>query len=157
MAEGLVMRRQQGFSYLVVMFLVAVLAIASVRALEVGITTERRSKEAELLWVGNAYRNAIRMYYEGSPGSNRTYPASLDDLLYDSRLTRPNRPLRKRYRDPITGSTEWGVVKNEAGAVIGVYSLAKGKPIKRGGFAPELMSFTNANSYSDWKFVYQPL
>lgn len=149
-------RRELGFSYLVVMFLIAVIAIASVRVLEVTLTSERRSKEAELLWVGNAYRNAIRLYYDGSPGSNKTYPASVSDLLYDSRLTRPSRPLRKLYRDPITGSTEWGIVKDEAGAVIGVFSLAKGKPIKRAGFAPELAAFTNANSYSDWKFIYKP-
>ena len=148
--------REQGFSYLVVMFLVAVIAVASVRAMEVTLTSERRSKEAELIWVGNAYRNAIRTYYDGSSGSNRTYPATLEDLLYDTRLTRPTRPLRKLYRDPISGAKEWGVVKNQAGAVIGVYSLAKGKPIKRAGFSPELASFTNANSYSDWKFVYQP-
>lgn len=157
MAEGLVVRtKARGFSYVVVMFLVAVVAIASVRAMEVTITSERRSKEAELLWVGNAYRNAIRTYYDGASGSNKTYPAKLEELLYDGRLTRPTRPLRKLYRDPVSGSTAWGIVKDQDGAVIGVYSLAKGKPIKRAGFPPELASFANANSYSDWKFVYKP-
>ena len=63
------MRREGGFSYVIVMFLVAVLSIISVRALETTLTRERRDKEAQLLEAGTAYMNAIRLYYEGAPGS----------------------------------------------------------------------------------------
>ena len=56
------MRRQCGFSYVVVMFLVAVLSIFSVRALEFTSTAERREKEVDLLWAGMAFRNAIAVY-----------------------------------------------------------------------------------------------
>jgi len=148
--------RQQGFSYVVMMFVVALLSIASVRALEVTLTNERRDKEAELLWRGQAYRDAIRDYYLNSPGTAQSFPAQLSDLLYDGRLTVPRRLLRKLYHDPMTSDGQWALVRNDAGKVIGVRSLSTLKPLKQAGFPPELASFTNAQHYSDWNFVFQP-
>ncbi|HTD05250.1 type II secretion system protein [Undibacterium sp.] len=150
------MRKEGGFSYLIAMFLVAVLAIISVRALENSLTAERRDKEAQLLMVGKAYRDAIRDYYEGTPGTAKAYPAELELLLLDTRPTRLVRRLRKLYRDPVTGSAEWGIVRSESGGVMGVFSLSTQKPYKSDGFPIELMSFTNAKRYQDWRFVYQP-
>jgi type II secretory pathway pseudopilin PulG len=150
-------RKQAGFSYLIAMFLVAVVAIISVRALENSMTQERREKEAELLLVGQAYRNAIRTFYENSPGTSKTYPAELTALLLDERTTRLRRPLRKLYRDPISASHDWGIVRSESGGVMGVYSLSTLKPIKTDGFPAELGHFKNAQHYKEWQFVYQPI
>lgn len=150
------MRRQEGFSYVIVMFLVAALSLVAVRAIENSIMIERRDLEAELLWRGTAYREAIKQYHLGTPGSNQGYPHELKDLLSDQRLTRPTRPLRKLYRDPMTAAGQWAVVRNESGDVIGVHSLSTVKPIKRAGFPTELASFANAQHYSDWRFVYLP-
>jgi type II secretory pathway pseudopilin PulG len=150
------MRNERGFSYVIVMFLVAVLSIVSVRGLETTLTREKRDKEAQLLEVGTAYLKAIEQYYNEAPGTAQSYPLELEALLYDDRLTRPLRPLRKLFRDPVTGSDKWGVVRNAAGAVIGVYSLSSAKPFKQKGFPVELQSFTEAQHYSDWKFIYQP-
>lgn len=149
------MRGERGFSYVIVMFLVAVLSVASVRALEITLTREKRDKEAQLLEVGMAYLKAIEQYYNEAPGTAQSYPLELEALLYDERLTRPQRPLRKLFRDPITGSAEWGVVRNATGGVVGVYSLSSAKPFKQKGFPVELESFTEAQHYSDWKFIYQ--
>jgi len=151
------MTRERGFSYLIVMFLVAAVSIISVRALRNTLTTERREKEAQLLLVGQAYRTAIFNYYQNSPGSNKTFPPELDALLLDQRATRTSRPLRKLFRDPITGSTEWGVVRSGSGGVMGVYSLSTQVPFKTNGFPPELVGFANANSYQAWRFVFQPV
>lgn len=150
-------RRQDGFSYVVAMFMVAVVAIVSVRALENSMTRERRAKEAELLIVGQAYRDAIRSYYENSPGTAKTYPANLEALLLDTRTTRMRRPLRKLFRDPISASQAWGLVRSESGGVMGVYSLSNLKPMKIDGFPNELSSFKNAKRYKDWQFVYPPI
>ena len=149
-------QREQGFSYVVAMFLVAVLAILSLRGLENSLTKKRRDKEAELLFVGQAYREAIRRYYEETPGSAKMYPPDIDALLLDSRATTTHRPLRRRYRDPITGSDQWGIVQTADGKVMGVYSLSLQQPIKIGGFPIELMTFKDAKHYRDWQFVYQP-
>ncbi|MDN2700403.1 type II secretion system protein [Janthinobacterium sp. SUN100] len=150
------MRHERGFSYVVVMFLVAVTAITSVRALENVQVSERRDKEAELLWRGMAYRNAIRDYYLDSPGTAHSFPQQLSALLLDERFTRPRRPLRRLYRDPMTEDGNWGLVHNNDGALIGVYSRSSAKPLKQAGFVPELQAFTGTQRYSDWKFVFQP-
>jgi type II secretory pathway pseudopilin PulG len=149
-------RRQRGFSYPIAMFLVALMAIVSVRALENSMTAERREKETDLLAAGQAYRNAIRTYYDNSPGTSKTYPPDLEALLLDARATRLRRPLRKLYRDPITGSKEWGVVRTADGTIKGVYSLSARKPFKTGGFPAGLKSFDNAGQYKQWLFVYEP-
>jgi len=150
------MRREGGFSYVIVMFLVGILSLAALRAIENTITNERRELEAELLWRGAAYREAIRRFHAGSPGETKKYPEELKDLLSDQRLTRPARPLRKLYRDPMSATGQWGVLRNERGEVIGVHSLSSVRPIKRNGFPKELADFTNAQHYSDWRFVYLP-
>jgi hypothetical protein len=148
-------RGEAGFSYVVVMFLVAATALAGVRALENTVQSERRDKEAELLWRGTAYLNAIRQYYENSPGTGKGFPEKLEELLYDKRLVRPTRPLRKLYLDPMT-EQPWAEVKDASGRVIGVQSLSQVKPIKQAGFPEELAAFNGAQRYSDWKFVYKP-
>ncbi|TFW09515.1 type II secretion system protein [Oxalobacteraceae bacterium OM1] len=150
------MRREQGFSYVIVIFTVAILTVVSVRALENSLTHEKRDREAELLFVGQAFRNAIRDYYEKSPGSLKSYPASLDALLLDERTSTTRRPLRRIYRDPMTGKAEWGLVLTEDGKVKGVHSLSQAAPMKVGGFPADLASFNGAKSYQDWQFVYQP-
>lgn len=149
------MRRQEGFSYAIALFLVAALSVVSLRAMEYTTTAERREKEADLLWVGMAFRNAIAAYHKGSAGSAKAYPTELSELLYVGTLSNPTRPLRKIYRDPITGSREWGLVK-QGEFIVGVYSLSQQRPIKRQGFEPALAVFADAQHYSDWKFVYQP-
>ena len=149
------MRRESGFSYVIMLFLVAALSVIAVRALENTLTKERREKEAELLWRGMAYREAIRIYYEHSPGTDKSYPEELRDLLFDGRLVRPSRPLRKLYPEPLLGG-EWGVMRNREGHVIGVYPRSNEAPIKRAGFPKELEDFATARSYADWKFMYEP-
>lgn len=154
------MRSEQGFSYVIVMFLVAVVAIASVRAMENTLTTQRREKEAELLYVGQLYLNAIRSYYENSPGTAKQFPLkgqadAFAALIFDGRNTIVARHLRKRFYDPLTGSEDWGVVYN-GNAVIGVYSKSQQKPIKRDGFPAQLVGFKDAATYADWRFIYRP-
>lgn len=150
------MRHQRGFSYPIAMFLVALLALVSARALENSQTAERRDKEAELLLVGQAYRDAIRSYFDNSPGTAKVYPPELTALLQDARTTRVRRHLRKLYRDPITASAEWGVVRTPEGAVKGVYSLSNVRPLKSGGFPDELSGLAGAGHYREWLFVYEP-
>ena len=150
-------RYQRGFSYLVALFMVAILSVVSLRALENTRTNEQRDREAELLQVGQSYREAIRMYYDNTPGAAKQYPPDMQSLLLDERGNITRRYLRKLYRDPITASQDWGIISSESGGVMGVYSLSTQKPIKIDGFPTELMSFTGAKRYQDWQFVYQPL
>jgi hypothetical protein len=138
------------------MFLVAVTSIASLHGLRYTRTLEQVDKESELLWVGKEYRNAIQAYYEGTPGSDKLYPQQLSDMLYDVRQNRPGRTLRKLYRDPMTSSADWGLVKNERGGIVGVFSKSEARPMKRHGFPSAFANFAGAQYYSQWRFIYQP-
>jgi len=148
--------RQQGFSYLLALFMVAIVAVLSARGIESTAMRERRAKEAELLYVGQVYRTAIKSYYDNTPGTSKRYPANLSVLLEDDRTSRLNRHLRQLYLDPITRSANWGVVEAPGGGIMGVYSLSMAEPIKTDGFPIELANFLHATKYQDWKFIYQP-
>ncbi len=149
--------RQRGFSYFIAIFMVAIVAVLSLHAQTNMATKERRRKEDELLFVGQAYRDAIQGYYLNSTGSARSFPPSIDVLLLDKRTNQMASHLRKAYLDPITGSATWGVIKAPDGGIMGVYSLSAQQPIKVDGFPDALASFAGAKHYQDWKFVYQPM
>ncbi len=148
--------QQAGFTYLAALFIVAGMSIIALRAMQVTATNERRAREAELIWVGQAYRDAIKLYYTNTPGFIKRYPPNLQALLIDQRATRTSRPLRKIYPDPVTGGNDWGLVEAPDGGVMGVYSLSTRKPVKVGGFSDEYATFAEARTYQQWKFVYQP-
>lgn len=150
------MRRAAGFTYVIVLFAVAAIGAIASRILEVSMTSEQRRREAALLHIGHAYREAIGVYYQSTPGTFKRYPDNLADLLQDPRTTTLRRPLRKLYRDPITSSLEWGLIRGADERIMGVYSLSLMKPIKTAGFAPSQSSFNGATRYQDWQFVYVP-
>jgi hypothetical protein len=79
-------------------------------------TAARPEKERELLFVGEQYCRAIGNYFHAAPGAAKEFPASLDDLILDRRHPVARRHLRKKFRDPITGSLDWGLVRGPGGA-----------------------------------------
>lgn len=147
--------RERGFTYLMALFIVAILGGGLALAGEVWETSAKREKEAELLFIGNQYRQAIRLYYEGTPGGVKRYPRTLDELLSDPRHASTQRHLRQLYRDPL-GGKEWGLVKAADGGIAGVYSLSEEQPLKNGNFRLRDAGFESAQRYLDWKFVYAP-
>ena len=52
---------------------------------------------------------------------------------------------------------QWRIIRAEDGAIMGVFSQGKGRPRKQALFPPGLEAFEGAQSYADWKFVYEPL
>ena len=84
--------------------------------------TAQREKEAELLFRGEQIRNAIASYYR----KEQRYPQALAELLEDKRFPMPVRHLRRLYRDPMSGETDWGLVEAPGGAgVMGVHSRSE--------------------------------
>ncbi len=142
--------RQRGFTYLGLLFLVVIVTLALVGVATVWHTVVQRERETELLFVGEQFSRAIESYYRQSPGGPQL-PSSLEDLLLDERFPMVRRHLRRIYRDPMTGSTEWGLVKL-GDRVAGIHSLSKDKPIKSAGL--DRPGFAEAQSYEDWKFVF---
>jgi hypothetical protein len=54
----------------------------------------------------------------------------------------------------MTGSSEWGLVKEAVGGISGVYSLSEGKPFKIAGFSASDDAFREATSYREWVFRF---
>jgi type II secretory pathway pseudopilin PulG len=145
--------RQAGFTYLILLILVALLAFGLASVATVWDTLGRRERERELLFVGDQFRRAITSYQAETPTGARRFPTQLDDLLSDNRFPTVRRHLRRIYLDPMTGKPEWGLVKN-GDAIIGVYSLSTSRPIKTDGFPAGLEHFKSAADYRGWTFAF---
>lgn len=147
---------QKGFTYIWVLFVVALTSIALAGAVQVWRTEVRREKEKELMFAGEQFRQAIGSYYENSPGLPKRYPDSLEKLLLDKRFPTVKRHLRKIFFDPMTSSSEWGLARQPNAGIIGVYSLSKEIPLRRANFPERYADFAEAKDYRDWKFIYLP-
>jgi type II secretory pathway pseudopilin PulG len=145
-----------GFTYIGLLLLVTLMGIALLAVGEVWHVARKREKEQALLFVGNQFRQAIKSYSARTPDASKQhpYPSQLEDLLKDPRFPTTQRYLRKIYIDPVSGSSEWGVLRLPDGGIYGVYSLSEESPIKRGNFRPSEAGFEGKDKYSDWKFVY---
>lgn len=99
---------QQGFVYLWALYTVALAGIAMAAAAHVWQAKSLREKEAELMFIGEQFRLAIKSYQ--STGTKQ-YPQTLEDLVEDKRTPNVVRHLRKIYVDPMTNTTEWGIVE----------------------------------------------
>jgi type II secretory pathway pseudopilin PulG len=147
--------RQAGFTYLTVMFIVAILLGGLAIVGETWETSARREKEAELLFIGNQYRRAIGLYYLSTPGVVKSYPRTLEDLLKDPRQPGTMRHLRKLFPDPITGKP-FVVIKGADGGVQGVASSSDDAPLKVANFRVRDAIFEGGQKYSEWKFIHTP-
>ncbi|MFC5475716.1 type II secretion system protein [Paraherbaspirillum soli] len=141
-------------AYIAVLLLVTAVALFATGAAQVWAKQRQRQQEQELLFIGDQYRQAIASYYRSATGSR--YPRTLAALLSDDRVPYTLRHLRKLYRDPMTGDTEWGLIKSPDGGVMGVYSMAEGAPQKQGGFPSGYEGFAGQSSYKEWAFVHVP-
>jgi len=141
--------RSRGFTYLGVLYIVALLGVLLAVAGEAWHTQAMREREEELLYVGDQYRKAIFRFH----AAGGRYPRELADLLKDPRRPDTQRYLRKLYPDPVTGKNEWGLVKAADGGIAGVHSLSEAKPFKAAGFRQEYAGFEGKEKYSDWQFA----
>ena len=148
-------RAARGFTYIGVLIALAIIGGASAAALSAGSTMQRRLAEEELLFVGAQFRLAFRSYYESAVSVPR-YPATLEALLQDPRPQVAKRHLRKIFHDPLTGKPEWGLIPAPGGGIMGVHSLAEGKPIKQANFEPAFVLFEGKGSYLEWSFAWVP-
>lgn len=149
-------RAQAGFTYPTMLLLVALLGVGLAATGMLWRTTAQREKEAELLFIGHAFRRAIGSYHEATPGPVKQYPRRLEDLLLDTRQPTLTRHLRRIYADPMTGDSRWGLVLSPEGGIMGVYSLSEETPLKRAGFSEEDQGFEATTRYADWQFIYRP-
>ena len=148
-------RDTRGAALLTVLFMVVLLGLAASMASQSLGALMQREREAELLWRGLQYRQAIASFYQVKHGAQQMYPTSLDDLVRDPRFPGVVRHLRRLYEDPMTGQ-EWELVKDPAEKLIGVRSTSDLVPFQQAGFPRGLESLEGKSSYREWEFVFVP-
>lgn len=115
--------RQGGYSFVLLLFLLATVGLALAGMGEVWHRTALRQKSNELEFIGRQFVQAIDSYRRFSPDGTPAYPQTLEALLADTRNGAIRRHLRRIYVDPYSGRAEWGLVTNGQG-IVGIYSLA---------------------------------
>ncbi|MFG6443446.1 type II secretion system protein [Roseateles sp. LKC17W] len=120
------MKVQRGYTYVAVLFLVALTATGLAAMGQAWRTGSQREKERELLFRGSEIAYAIAAYAHATPNPPRQYPKRLEDLLVDSRGLKPRHHLRRLYVDPFTGAADWELVPepSQPGAFSGVRSVS---------------------------------
>ena len=145
--------RQRGYTYIGLLVSVVILGLMLTVVSRVWMTTMQREREAQLLWVGHAYRDAIASYYV----HGGQFPQSLEQLLQDDRSPVPLRHLRQLYPDPMTGAPDWTLISDPTSQrIMGVASSSKATPIKRKGFELVDAVFADTDCYCLWQFIYWP-
>lgn len=136
--------RTGGFTYLMLLWWVALSGLMLAALAQSWMLDARRAREAELVWRGEQFRLAIEAYASVPVGEGQSQlPRRLEDLLEDRRSGELQRHLKRIWPDPITGSTEWGLVR-EGDGITGVHSLSVARPLN----APE-----GVQRYEQWTFV----
>jgi type II secretory pathway pseudopilin PulG len=165
--------REAGYTLVVVVMIIAVMAIMMAAAVEIVSFQAQREREAELIFRGRQYVEAIRLYKQ-KYGRN---PMRMKELWEaDPRV------LRQKWKDPITDSEEWDLIflgqegrglnprggrgrgrqptptrtpvferervggggGEKVGPIIGVRSFSNKESIK---------IYEGRTNYNDWKFV----
>jgi len=147
------LRNLHGSTYLVLMFLIVIMAISVTVVAKQWKTVVQREKEADLLWRGIEIQTAIQFYSTAmkplSPVPGEKYPLTLEEL------TKPPKPfLRRAYKDPITGG-DWQYVRDPAtGGIRGVKSASTLTPFKQHQFPAAVAHFEGFEKYNEWVFQY---
>jgi type II secretory pathway pseudopilin PulG len=94
------MHKTEGYTILLLMFMVFVMSIGLMIAVPVWQTQIQREKEEELIFRGKQYVEAIRIFQQKKPG---TFPRDFDELIEE-------KCLRKLYADPMAPDGEWNLI-----------------------------------------------
>ncbi len=146
-------RGERGFTYLGLLFLIAVMGLLASVAASTWTFVSQRDKELDLLFAGQAYQTAIARYAAAHVRQPQPFPTDLAQLLGTRDSLVPVRYLRRLYFDPMTGGTQWGLVRTPRGGIVGVYSLSERVPVRTRAIAGDIgIDFARARTYRDWVF-----
>jgi type II secretory pathway pseudopilin PulG len=148
--------RQAGFTYVGLLIIVAIMAAGATAALDAGARVQLREQEAELLAIGQEFRDALKSYAEASPVGQPEAPKELGELLRDPRFPGTKRHLRRIYPDPLNGREEWGVDRSPDGRIMGIHSLSTSPTFRRTGFPAGMEWFAQAERHDEWVFALIP-
>jgi len=154
---------QAGFSYLLLLTWLTIMAIMLLKSQDHLATEVRQQQEEQLLFVGDQIRNAIKSYRgdsgntDGKPNDeirnkDSCFPVNFEQLIFDKRNLKSRFHLRRLYLDPFTQKANWVKIFDSQGRWIGVHTSHKGQPLKKIGFSEDYKNFEKVKSYQDWAF-----
>ena len=144
---------QAGFTYIA---LLAVLALVGIALATIGTRWAdrvQREREQELLRVGQLYAQALLAYHRGSPGSDKTWPKDVQELLQDPRMLGTVRHLRAAYPDPMVPGQPLVLIRAADNTIRGVYSSSMAAPFRDGGVDLGVVVLPPVQHYADWQFI----
>ncbi len=145
-------RNESGVTYLLLMFVIVLIGIATTAAAKQWKAIVQREQEADLLAKGIEIQNALALYSAtvkaGRVMPGEVYPQTLADL---TKLPKPF--LRKVYLDPMERG-EWEYLRAPTGGIMGVRSKSVAKPFRQRNFPPAVRHFEGRGSYRDWIFQH---
>ncbi len=94
------MNKADGYTILILMFLVFVMSIGLMIAVPVWQTQIQREKEEELIFRGKQYVEAIRLFQRKKPGA---FPREFKELMEE-------KCLRKLFKDPMSPNGKWNLI-----------------------------------------------
>ncbi len=142
----------RGYALIAALLMVLAASLAAALAVHCAQTEAQREREAQLLFVGDQYRQALRSYYLQRPaGGAQQYPETLEALLADTRFAHPARHLRRLFVDPMTGRADW-VVERSQGRIVGLHSRSEAVPLRHANFSSVDAGFSSAETYAQWTF-----
>ena len=151
--------RPNGFTMLAVLAAMFLSALATNAVMQEVSQQDTRAREAQLMLIGLLYRQAIKDYYEMSPGAEKQWPKSLKDLTYDTRFVDVRRHLREVYPDPISRSEDWGLITIETGGrngICGIYSKSTDQPLNTAAASLYGIEMPSITQYAERRFEYIP-
>ncbi len=150
--------RGRGFTYLFLLFVLALGGVALAALGELESTRQQREREAELRFRGEAIAAALGQYASVTPLGHLPLPQRLEELLADHRFPKAQRHLRQLYADPFTGLADWEPVMGEGAVAIaeGAASQLVGRGIVgvRSRSSRRLMATKDGRATArDWVFI----
>jgi hypothetical protein len=148
--------QQRGVTYLLLLFGLA-LGGAGLAALgESWELAAQREREAELLFRGGQFSQALASWRDTPVAARAKAPRSLEDLLSDERVGPPVHHLRQLYVDPFTGQADWELLRDPQGQIVAVTSRSRRPALRRQGVALREGSNPKAPAVGDWLFTAEP-
>jgi type II secretory pathway pseudopilin PulG len=110
------MKRPAGYTFIILLVMMTILAIGLLVAVPLWETEIRREWEEELIFRGLQYVEAIRLFQAKRPG---TFPKTIEELV-------KGRFLRRAYRDPMMADGRWDIVLMPGTASSSLVAAARG-------------------------------
>jgi len=126
-------RCARGFTYLLLLFVLALLGAALAAWGSSWQVAVQRERETELLFRGVQIQDALQRFHDQTPSGQAPLPQALDELLADTRWPVPRFHLRRLYADPFTGQADWALLRDASGGIVGVHSRSQRPALRQQG------------------------